>query len=129
MILPQDPHWGSLEKTNQPSGPDHPCCAWMKKSLGILEILICSTDAIFSWKHINVPVHQTYCQKHVGVYLHMKLNFKLHIKEKILKTMKRIGIIKKPSNVLLRNSLITIYKSFVRPPLDYGDLIYDHPNN
>ena len=30
---------------------------------------------------------------------------------------------------LLRPSLLTIYKSFVRPHLDYGDLIYDQPNN
>ena len=32
-------------------------------------------------------------------------------------------------NVLPRKSLIIIYKSFVRPHLDYGDLIYDQPNN
>ena len=37
--------------------------------------------------------------------------------------------IKKLSNVLPRKSLITIYKSFVRPHLDYGDMIYDQPNN
>ena len=43
--------------------------------------------------------------------------------------MKGICIIKKLSNVLPRKSLIAIYKSFVRPHLDYGDLIYDHPNN
>ena len=30
---------------------------------------------------------------------------------------------------LLRPSLLTIYKSFVRPHLDYGDVIYDQPNN
>ena len=58
----------------------------------------------------------------------MKLNFKLHIKEKISKALKWICIIKKLSNVLPRKSLITIYKSFVRPHLDYGDLIYDQPN-
>ena len=28
-----------------------------------------------------------------------------------------------------RHALITIYKSFVRPHLDYGDIIYDQPNN
>ena len=59
----------------------------------------------------------------------MKLNFKLHIKEKISKAMNRICIIKKLSNVLPRKSLITIYKSFVRPHLDYGDLTYDQPDN
>ena len=25
--------------------------------------------------------------------------------------------------------MIAVYKSFVRPHLDYGDLIYDEPNN
>ena len=28
-----------------------------------------------------------------------------------------------------RNSLVTIYQSFIRPHLDYGDVIYDQPNN
>ena len=59
----------------------------------------------------------------------MKLNFKLHIKEKISKAMKGICIIKNLSNVLPRKSLITIYKSFVWPHLDYGDLIFDQSNN
>ena len=30
---------------------------------------------------------------------------------------------------LQRSSLLTIYKSFVRPYQDYGDIIYDQPNN
>ena len=30
---------------------------------------------------------------------------------------------------LPRSSLSTIYKSFVRPHLDYGDVIYNQPNN
>ena len=59
----------------------------------------------------------------------MKVNFKLHIKEKISKAMKGICIIKTLSNILPRKSLITIYKSFVKPHLDYVDLIYDQPNN
>ena len=82
-------------------------------------------DLVFN----NMPVHLTHCQKHLGVYLDMKSDLKLHIKEKISKVMKGIGIIKKLSNALPKKSLITIYKSFVRPHLDYGDLIYDQPNN
>ena len=32
-------------------------------------------------------------------------------------------------NLLLpRSSLRTIYKCFIRPHLDYGDMIYDQPN-
>ena len=28
-----------------------------------------------------------------------------------------------------RNALLTIYKSFVQPHLDYGDMVYNQPNN
>ena len=34
---------------------------------------------------------------------------------------------KKLSLTLSRNSLLTIYKTFVRPILDYADIIYDKP--
>ena len=47
----------------------------------------------------------------------------------MLKAMKGIGIIKKLSKTLSRNFLTTIYKLFVRPHLDYGDIIYDQQNN
>ena len=66
-------------------------------------------DLVFN----NTPIHQTHCQKHLGVYLDMKLNFKLHIKQKSSKAMKGIGIIKKLSNVFPRKSLITIYNFFL----------------
>ena len=62
------------------------------------------------------------------MYLDKSLNFSYHIKENIFKTMKRIGIIRKLSKEILQNSVITIYKSFVRPHLGYGDIIYDQQN-
>ena len=40
-----------------------------------------------------------------------------------------IGLIRRLSINLPRNALLTIYKSFVRPHLDYGDILYDKPNN
>ena len=43
--------------------------------------------------------------------------------------MEGIDIIKKLSKTLPRHALKTIHKSFVRPHLDYGDIIYDQPNN
>ena len=63
------------------------------------------------------------------MYLDETSNFNLHIKEKMSKALKGIGIIKKLSKSLPRHSLVTIYKSFVKPHLDYGDKIYDQPNN
>ena len=77
----------------------------------------------------TVPVAHASCQKHLGLYLDEKLNFNHHINVKISKANKGIGIIKRLSHILPRKSLITIYKSFIRPHLDYCDVIYDQPNN
>ena len=77
----------------------------------------------------NSPVACTPCQKQFGLYLDERLNFSHHIKEKISKACKDIGVIRKLHYILPRHSLLTIYKSFIRPHLDYGDIIYDQPNN
>ena len=77
----------------------------------------------------DIPVSCLSFQKHLGIYLDEKFNFNHHIGEKITKAMKGIGVIKRLSKMLPRHSLLTIYKSFVRPHLDYGDILYDQPNN
>ena len=46
----------------------------------------------------------------------------------MFRPMKGIVIVRKLNKALLQHSLITIYKSFVRTHLDYGDIIYDQPN-
>ena len=68
-------------------------------------------------------------QKNLGVYLDKKLIFQHHIKEKMSKASKRMGVIKKLNNVLPRNALLTTSKLFVRPHLDYGAILYHQPNN
>ena len=68
-------------------------------------------------------------QKHFGVVLDSKLDFNIHIEQKIKKCNKIIGLITRISVSLPRKALPTIYKSFVRPHLDYGDTLYDKPDN
>ena len=51
------------------------------------------------------------------------------IEEKIWKAMQGVGVIRKLSKILPQNSLITIYNAFVRPHLDYDNVLYDQPNN
>ena len=77
----------------------------------------------------EAPNAHTTCQKHLGMHLDEKWNFNHLVKEKIAKANKGIGLICKLAHVLPRQSLITIYKLFIRPHLDYGDIIYDQPNN
>ena len=68
-------------------------------------------------------------QKHLGLILDSRLDFNEHIDYKINKCNKIIGIMKRLSLTLSRKSLLTICKSFVRPILDYADIIYDKPFN
>ena len=59
------------------------------------------------------------------MFRHSKLDFDEHIKGTFDETSKSVGLIQKLWNFLPRPSLLQIYKSFVRPHLDYGDIIYD----
>ena len=63
--------------------------------------------------------------EHLGLILVEKINFEYHLKEKYVKFNKGVGIIKKIQKRLPTQALLTIYKSFVNPHLDYGDIIYD----
>ena len=59
-----------------------------------------------------------------------KLNFQEHLKNILNEVNKTIGLLRNLQNILPRGPLLTIYKSFVRPHLDYDDVIYDqHHNN
>ena len=98
-----------------------------------------AVEILFSKKHENdnYPrlnfngnnVQTAISQKHLGLVLDFKLDFNEHISNKINKCNKIIGIMKKLSLFLLWKTLLKIYKSFVRPSLDYGDAIYDKPFN
>ena len=78
---------------------------------------------------IILPFNKYRFQKHSGIHLDEKLTFKHYINEKMNKANKGIGVIRKLNNLLPRSALATIYRSFIRPPIDYGDMIYDQPEN
>ena len=63
--------------------------------------------------------------KHLGILLDSKLPFEEHCKTILSKTNRTIGLLCKLQSLLPREALITIYKAFVRPHLDYGDVLYD----
>ena len=68
-------------------------------------------------------------QKHLGMILDTKLDFSLRLKNVQNKVNKTIGLLRKLQDTLPRTSFITIFKSFIRPHLDYGDIIYDPAYN
>ena len=62
--------------------------------------------------------------------LDTKLDFRLHLKNVQNKVNKTKGLLHKLQDTLpRRTSLISIFKSFVRPHLYYGDIIYDQTYN
>ena len=77
----------------------------------------------------NVSVSQLSSQKHLGVILDSKLIFDEHLKMVSLKISKTLGLLWKLQNLLPRSALIRIYKAFVKPYLDHGDILYDQTYN
>ena len=59
------------------------------------------------------------------MFLDSKLNFKEHVQNVLNKVSKTVGLLRKLEKIFPRPPLITIYKSFIRPHLDYGDIIYN----
>ena len=58
-----------------------------------------------------------------------KLSFDEHIQCILIKTRKIIGLIRTLQPIIQRAALLTIYKFFFRPHLDYGDVIFDRAFN
>ena len=77
----------------------------------------------------NSTVSNKPMQKHLGLFLDKKLVFEHHLNEKISKATKGISLIKRLHKYLPRKALLCIYKSYIRPHLDYADIIYDQPHN
>ena len=75
----------------------------------------------------NVP--ETDSQKHLGIILDNHLSLANHLKMILNKVNKTVRLLCELHNILPRPALLTIYKSFIRPHLDYGDIIYDQAYN
>ena len=96
-------------------------------------------EVIFSCKHQkisypsiyfnNSPIESVSSQKHLRKILDTKLNFQEDIKNILTKVNKTVGLLRELENILPRGSLLTIFKSFVRPHLHYSDAIYDQSCN
>ena len=72
----------------------------------------------------GVPVARQDSTKHLGITLDERLTFRKHIQEAILKANSGIALLKFLSKYVTRFVLDKMYKMYVRPHLDYGDIIY-----
>ena len=98
-----------------------------------------ANEVIFSRKtknssHPSVPFNNNGIKKyphhkHLDIVLDSKLDFKFHVDQKIKNCNKLIGLIRRLSVNVPMKALLTIYKPFIRPHLDYDDILYDKPEN
>ena len=83
--------------------------------------------SLLSFNQSQVKISESH--KHLGLILNTELKFNEHLEDKINNCIRTIGSIKKLFLILPRAGLLTIFKAFVRPHLDYADIICDQPGN
>ena len=62
---------------------------------------------------------------HLGVTISNTLSWSSHINAAIAKADRRLSVIRRCQNILPRSCKDMLYKTTIRPVLDYGDIIYD----
>ena len=84
-------------------------------------------------RNAHPPIHmngqilsEVDCHKHLGLILDSKCNWHSHINMVLDKAWARINIMRKLKFVLDRKSLQTVYFSFIRPLLEYSDVVWDN---
>ena len=77
----------------------------------------------------NADVLQTNSQKHLRVVLYSKLIFHDHLGIVFTRVKKTIDLLHKLKSILPRTTLMTIFKAFDRPQLDYGGVQHDQAFN
>ncbi|XP_035674811.1 uncharacterized protein LOC118414720 isoform X1 [Branchiostoma floridae] len=93
-----------------------------------------SEEMLFS-KKLNPPYHpplflnncvikSVKSHKHIGSFLTTTMSWEMQISNMISKTSKRVSALNKLKFRLPRTVLDTIYKSFIRPLLEYADIIW-----
>ena len=80
-------------------------------------------------KHFYVEskeINEVQFHKHLGIYILSDCSWHKHIEYVKSKAWSRINVMRKFKYTLDRKSLETIYTAFIRPILEYVDLVWDN---
>ena len=74
----------------------------------------------------GVNIKQVTFHKHLGIVLNNRMSWENHVTYIVERVSTRINMMRRVQNVAPRNCLEVLYKSFVRPLFDYGDVLFPH---
>ena len=73
----------------------------------------------------QVEVESSNCEKDLGVLVDDKLGFNEHIGEMVNKANRTLGLIKRSFKFLDETSFINLYKTLVRPLVEYASPVWN----
>ena len=108
---------------------------WAKKWL--VSFNPSKTESLTISKKINQPIHPPLYMnniminsindhKHLGLTLSSDGSWKTHLNSTLIKAWSRVNILRKFKFILDRKSLEKLYFSFIRPILEYSDIVWDN---
>ena len=74
----------------------------------------------------NIEIPSVQNHKHLGIFISNDGKWNFHVKNIIEKAWKRVNVMRRLKYCLDRSTLQVIYFSFIRPVLEYGDVIWDN---
>ena len=93
------------------------------------DLMIFSNKRIKSKPNIlmkNISINQAPEHKHLGIILSSDMKWTSHIDYIIRKSRKKLGLLRRQSQNLTTKQKIDIYKTMIRPILEYGSIIFDN---
>ena len=75
---------------------------------------------------VNQEINEVQFHKHLGIYISSDCSWHKHIQYVKSKAWSRINVMRKFKYTLDRKSLETIYIAFIRPILEYADVVWDN---
>ena len=75
----------------------------------------------------DLPLAESAFEKDLGIHVDNKLNFKEHVQRTTSKANRIVGVIRRTFDFLTENMFVLLFKSLVRPILEYGNAAWQ-PN-
>ena len=81
-------------------------------------------NANIKYKMGESEIQQVTEEKDLGIIIDDKLKFKQHINQQTKKANQRLGMIKRSFDFMDKDIFLTLFKSIVRPHLEYGNSVW-----